>query len=102
MRQRLREGARHLISALSLQETDNGAGLPGNDGQVTSAQMWDLLRSCVVRMRRMDLAAFCERRDLEGTLLVVGFFCNALTHSHLTSGFRALFASSDFDGSATP
>ncbi|KAH7108490.1 TPR-like protein [Auriculariales sp. MPI-PUGE-AT-0066] len=62
---RLEDGARHLLNALSLQETESGYG-SGDGTAVTSGQMWDLLRSCVMRMRRMDLAACCERHDLEG------------------------------------
>ncbi|KZV86215.1 TPR-like protein [Exidia glandulosa HHB12029] len=64
---RLEDGARHLLDALALQETDGTRhDALGEPAAVTSGQMWDLLKSCVIRMNRMDLASFCDKHDLEG------------------------------------
>ena len=92
-RQRLEDGAVHLLNALSLQETDSGAG--GEGPSVTSAQMWDLLKTCVVRMSRMDLAACCERHDLEGTSSSVpSGVASTDVGRHCVAGFRSAFAES--------
>ncbi|EJD35295.1 TPR-like protein [Auricularia subglabra TFB-10046 SS5] len=58
---RLEDGARHLIAALALQQTETATPPPSSSGQ-----MWDLLRSCLIRMNRMDLVTFCDARNLAG------------------------------------
>ena len=46
-----------------LQEND---GTAGQNGGVTSSALWDSLKTACQQMRRVDLAALCDRKDLDG------------------------------------
>ncbi|KAJ7045743.1 hypothetical protein C8F04DRAFT_1066000 [Mycena alexandri] len=67
---RFDEAAHHILDALGLQESD-GVTYGGNDAAnhsdgVTTTALWDSLRTASMHLQRPDLAAFCDRHDLEG------------------------------------
>jgi peroxin-5 len=64
-RQRYAEAAQHILDALVLQDSDGLHGLKEKRG-VTSAALWDSLRTTCVHMQRADLATLCDKQDLEG------------------------------------
>ncbi|KAF8608774.1 TPR-like protein [Ceratobasidium sp. AG-I] len=55
------EAAQHLVDALVLQESEG----VNSDRGVTSGSLWDTLRATCLSLNRLDLAALCERRDLQ-------------------------------------
>jgi len=64
---RFEEAAQHIFDALSLQENDgvkDTSGLNEKRG-VTSRALWDSLKTTCIHMQRVDLAAICERQDLD-------------------------------------
>ncbi|KAG8903223.1 hypothetical protein FRB99_003576 [Tulasnella sp. 403] len=70
---RYEEAASHLLDALVLQEhdtTEDSLVSPDDLSSlargVTSSALWDTLRTTCHHLRRLDLAALCERRDLDG------------------------------------
>ncbi|KAJ6625453.1 hypothetical protein B0H10DRAFT_2001373 [Mycena sp. CBHHK59/15] len=64
------EAAHHILDALGLQESDGVAtnGSDPNSSGVTTAALWDSLRTASMHLQRPDLATCCDQRDLEGTL----------------------------------
>ena len=40
---------------------------------VTSASLWDSLRTTCLHMKRIDLAAYCDHRDLDGKRHSINF-----------------------------
>lgn len=58
------------MDALTLQESDI-VGQDQHDGRggVTSAALWNCLRTVCVQMEQMELAAMCESQDLDGTFI---------------------------------
>jgi peroxin-5 len=66
--QRYEEAAQHILDALVLQDSDGVHDASGvNDTRgVTSSALWDSLRTTCLHMQRIDLASFCDRRNLEG------------------------------------
>ncbi|VDC06954.1 unnamed protein product [Peniophora sp. CBMAI 1063] len=61
---RYAEAAQHISDALVLQDGDGVAG--ADTRGVTSASLWDSLRTTCLHMKRIDMAALCDHRDLEG------------------------------------
>ncbi|KAF8499718.1 hypothetical protein F5888DRAFT_1802201 [Russula emetica] len=59
------EAAQYILDALVLQDSD---GLPGprDNRGVTSDALWQSLKSCCLHMERSDLAAMCDKQNLEG------------------------------------
>jgi len=60
---RYEEAGRHILDALTLQNSD-AVGDPR--GGVTSDALWNSLENVCGRMERRDLMGACERRDLDG------------------------------------
>ena len=63
--QRYEEAAQYILDALVLQDSD-GSGARDNRG-VTSDALWQSLKSCCLHMERSDLAAMCDKENLEGS-----------------------------------
>jgi len=65
---RYEEAAQHILDALVLQDSDGVHDTSGvNDTRgVTSSALWDSLKTTCLHMQRIDLASFCDRRNLEG------------------------------------
>lgn len=61
--QRYEEAARHILDALTLQNSD---AVGDTWGGVTSDALWNSLESVCGRMGRLDLVRACGRRDLDG------------------------------------
>lgn len=61
--QRYGEAARHILDALTLQNSD-AVGDPR--GGVTSDALWNCLESVCGKIGRPDLISACEHRDLDG------------------------------------
>ncbi|KAL0956400.1 hypothetical protein HGRIS_002547 [Hohenbuehelia grisea] len=62
------EAAGHILDALSLQENDgvrDGTGMNEKRG-VTSAALWESLKTTCLKMQRVDLATLCDHHDLDG------------------------------------
>ena len=73
--QRYQEASQHILDALALQETD-AVGDPNSTEDkrgVTSAALWDSLKTCCLHLRRLDLATICDRRELDSEFV----FCHA-------------------------
>jgi peroxin-5 len=66
--QRYSEAAEHILDALVLQDGDSVHGQ--NSHGVTTVSLWDSMRTTCLHMQRMDLIDFCEKRDLDGELLL--------------------------------
>jgi len=63
---RYEEAASHILDALVLQDSDgvaDGTGMNETRGLTTST-LWDSLKTTCLNLRRADLAAMCDRRDL--------------------------------------
>jgi len=60
--QRYEEAGRHILDALTLQNSD-AVGDPR--GGVTSDALWDSLESVCGKMGRADLMGACSQRDLD-------------------------------------
>ena len=60
--QRYEEAARHILDALTLQNSD-AVGDPR--GGVTSDALWNCLESVCGKIGRPDLISACEQRDLD-------------------------------------
>lgn len=91
--QRYEEAAQHILNALALQDADgvrDPAGVNEKRG-VTSAALWDSLKTTCLHMQRVDLASLCDGRDLNGTL--VDFDKQQLTDVTVccSTGFRNQF-----------
>ena len=63
--QRYEEAAQYILDALVLQDCDGLRGPRSNRG-VTSDALWQCLKSCCIHMERSDLAAMCDKQNLEG------------------------------------
>ncbi|KAF7321713.1 hypothetical protein MKEN_00692700 [Mycena kentingensis (nom. inval.)] len=63
---RFDDAAHHVLDALGLQESDGVSSGVDTSGGVTTAALWDSLRTTSLNLHRPDLAAFCDERDLEG------------------------------------
>ncbi|KAK7005741.1 hypothetical protein R3P38DRAFT_2556191 [Favolaschia claudopus] len=63
---RFEEAAHHILDALGLQESDSVSSGADSASGVTTAALWDSLRTASMHMQRPDLATFCDRQDLEG------------------------------------
>jgi peroxin-5 len=65
---RYEEAASHILDALVLQDCDGVADATGmNDKRgVTSSTLWESLKTTSLHLQRADLAALCDRRDLDG------------------------------------
>jgi len=63
--QRFEEAAQHILDALVLQDSD-GIRQSESNRKVTSNALWDSLKTCCLSMRRLDLAAMCDEKNLEG------------------------------------
>lgn len=64
---RYAEAGQHILDALVLQDNDglrDSGGLNEKRG-VTSAALWDSLKTTCLHMQRVDLATLCDRQDLE-------------------------------------
>ncbi|KAI0001310.1 hypothetical protein BJV74DRAFT_92102 [Russula compacta] len=61
---RYEEAAQHILDALVLQDSDGIQESGGNRG-VTSSVLWESLKTCCLHMQRADLAAMCDKHDLE-------------------------------------
>ncbi|KZV74433.1 TPR-like protein [Peniophora sp. CONT] len=61
---RYTEAAQHILDALVLQDGDGVAG--ADTRGVTSSSLWDSLRTTCLHMKRIDWAAYCDHRDLDG------------------------------------
>jgi hypothetical protein len=66
--QRHEEAGRHILDALTLQNSDV-VGDPR--GGVTSDALWNSLKSACGRMGRLDLTDACEQRDLDSKHLLM-------------------------------
>lgn len=66
--QRYKEAAHHILDALVLQDSDGVVSADSSDDKrgVTSSVLWDSLKTCSTHLQRLDLAALCDRQDLEG------------------------------------
>lgn len=64
--QRYEEAGRHVLDALTLQNSD-AVGDPR--GGVTSDALWDSLESVCGKMGRADLMGACSQRDLDSECL---------------------------------
>jgi len=60
---RYEEAARHILDALTLQNSDAVDDLRGG---VTSDALWNCLESVCGKIGRLDLIGACEQRDLDG------------------------------------
>ncbi|KAF7979849.1 hypothetical protein HWV62_40599 [Athelia sp. TMB] len=62
------EAAQHILDALVLQDSDGVRDTTGLVEQpaITSSALWDSLKTTCMHMQRADLAALCDRQDLEG------------------------------------
>ena len=63
--QRHEEAAQYILDALVLQDCDGLPGRRDNRG-VTSDALWQSLKSCCLHMEQPDLAAMCDKQNLEG------------------------------------
>ncbi|KAJ7747335.1 hypothetical protein B0H16DRAFT_1663672 [Mycena metata] len=67
---RFDEATHHILDALGLQESDGvtygGNNTANHSDGVTTTALWDSLRTASMHLQRPDLAAFCDRQDLEG------------------------------------
>jgi peroxin-5 len=66
--QRYDEAAQHILDALVLQGQDAAEGpqpLQVSRG-VTSAALWDSLKTTYLHLQRSDLASLCDERNLSG------------------------------------
>jgi len=70
--QRYEEAARHILDALTLQNSDAVDDLRGG---VTSDALWNSLESVCGKMGRLDLIGACEQRDLDGECLLLRLLC---------------------------
>ncbi|KAI0040007.1 TPR-like protein [Auriscalpium vulgare] len=59
------EAAQHILDALVLQDSDRVRGSNDTRGVISTA-LWDSLKTTCLHMQRIDLAAMCDRQDLEG------------------------------------
>lgn len=78
--QRYEEAGRHILDALTLQNSD---AVGDHRGGVTSDALWNSLESACGRMGRLDMVGACERRDLDSKHLLVEF----LPKDHGLTGF---------------
>jgi len=65
---RYEEAAQHILDPLVLQDSDSvqdSSGLNDKRG-VTSSVLWESLKTTCLHMQKIELAAFCDRRDLDG------------------------------------
>ncbi|KAH7911999.1 hypothetical protein BJ138DRAFT_851603 [Hygrophoropsis aurantiaca] len=62
------EAAQHVLDALVLQDSDSVADDTGMNGRrgVTSSTLWESLKTTCLHLQRIDLAALCDRQDLDG------------------------------------
>ena len=69
---RYEEAAQHILDALVLQDSDGVRDPSGLVEQpaITSSALWDSLKTTCMHMQRADLAALCDRQDLEGMFLI--------------------------------
>ncbi|KAG1776932.1 hypothetical protein EV702DRAFT_1226519 [Suillus placidus] len=65
---RYEEAQSHILDALVLQDSDGVADNSGmNDKRgVTNSTLWDSLKTTCLHLQRSDLAALCDKRDLDG------------------------------------
>ncbi|KAG1865776.1 hypothetical protein DFJ58DRAFT_770165 [Suillus subalutaceus] len=65
---RYEEAQSHILDALVLQDSDGVADDSGmNDKRgVTNSTLWDSLKTTCLHLQRSDLAALCDRRNLDG------------------------------------
>lgn len=65
---RYEEAQSHILDALVLQDSDGVADDSGmNDKRgVTNSTLWDSLKTTCLHLQRADLAALCDKRDLDG------------------------------------
>ncbi|KAI9511161.1 hypothetical protein F5148DRAFT_1281091 [Russula earlei] len=61
---RFEEAAQHILDALVLQDSD-GLRESEDDHLVTSNALWDSLKTCCLSMQRLDLAAKCDKKNLQ-------------------------------------
>lgn len=61
---RYEEAAQYILDALALQDSDGVKDTSGGRG-VTSAALWESLKTTCLQMQRTDLASLCDARDLE-------------------------------------
>jgi peroxin-5 len=64
---RYEEAAQNILDALVLQDSDGVRDSDGlNDKRgVTSSTLWDTLKTTCLHMQKIELAALCDRRDLD-------------------------------------
>ncbi|KIK44889.1 hypothetical protein CY34DRAFT_590141 [Suillus luteus UH-Slu-Lm8-n1] len=65
---RYEEAQSHILDALVLQDSDgveNDSSMDDKRG-VTSSILWDSLKTTCLHLQRTDLAALCDRRNLDG------------------------------------
>ena len=65
--QRYEEAAQFILDALIMQDSDGSVHAGDDKRGVTSSTLWDSLRTSCVYLKRSDLAALCDKKDLEGT-----------------------------------
>jgi len=63
---RYEEAAQHILDALLLQDSDGSVHGPNDQRGITSTALWDSLKTTCLHLQRIDLASFCDRKDLEG------------------------------------
>lgn len=98
--QRYEEAGRHILDALTLQNSD-AVGDPR--GGVTSGALWDSLESVCAKMGRLDLMGTCSERDLDGEYLLVGFLprlrcAGPAAYRACPTGLRARFEAATLSG----
>jgi hypothetical protein len=93
--QRYEEAARHILDALTLQNSD-AVGDPR--GGVTSDALWNCLESVCGKMGRLDLIGACDRRDLDGEYLRVDSRARPVADQACSTGLSARFETDTSSG----
>ncbi|KAI0081326.1 TPR-like protein [Panus rudis PR-1116 ss-1] len=62
---RYEEGSQAILDALVLQDSDSVVNSNEDKRGVTSATLWQCLKTCCIQMQRIDLANICDQRDLD-------------------------------------
>jgi len=98
--QRYEEAARHILDALTLQNSDAVGDLRGG---VTSDALWNCLESVCGKMGRLDLIGACEQRDLDGEYLRIDFppqlpCARPVTNRARSTGLRVKFEAETSSG----
>ncbi|KAI5123040.1 hypothetical protein M0805_000476 [Coniferiporia weirii] len=63
---RYEEAAQYILDALIMQDSDGSVHGSDDKRGITSSTLWDSLRTSCLHLQRINLAALCDRKDLEG------------------------------------